>query len=164
MSLGTWNRRSTRYQKFLNLCNVFLLITSTILIFSAVVLMSFYHLTKVELSTSLKHNTYQVNYFQLDFWSWYFFACPMVMLGLGLYTFLVCVYGFLISTRESRLVFHHHLSNMFATLHLFPGAWSQWLLSFWALLFSDKSSRCSLHLSSGTRSRLREFPQLTQTG
>lgn len=84
MSLGTWNRRSTRYQKFLNLCNVFLLITSTILIFSAVVLMSFYHLTK------------------LDFWSWYFFACPMVMLGLGLYTFLVCVYGFLISTRESR--------------------------------------------------------------
>merc|ERR1712012_603668 len=84
MSLGTWSRRSTRYQKFLNLCNVFLLISSTILIFSAVVLMSFYHLTK------------------LDFWSWYFYACPLVLLGLGLYTFAVCVYGFLISSRESR--------------------------------------------------------------
>lgn len=84
MSLGTWSRRSTRYQKFLNLCNVFLLITSTILIFSAIVLISFYHLTK------------------LDYWSWYFYATPMVMLGLGLYTFLVCIYGFLISTRESK--------------------------------------------------------------
>ena len=49
MSLGTWSRRSTRYQRFLNLCNVFLLITSTILIFSAVVLISFYHLTKVRI-------------------------------------------------------------------------------------------------------------------
>merc|ERR1712029_1120562 len=35
-------------------------------------------------------------------WSWYFYATPMVMLGLGLYTFLVCIYGFLISTRESK--------------------------------------------------------------
>jgi len=84
MSLGTWNRRSTRYQKLLNLCNVFLLITSTILIFSSVVLMSFYHITK------------------LDFWSWHFYWCPMAMLGLGLYTFFICIYGFLISTRESR--------------------------------------------------------------
>ena len=48
MSLGTWSKRSSRYQKFLNLCNVFLLITSTILIFSSIVLMSFYHLTKVK--------------------------------------------------------------------------------------------------------------------
>jgi len=84
MSLGTWNRRSTRYQKLLNLCNVFLLITSTILIFSSVVLMSFYHITK------------------LDFWSWHFYWCPMAMLALGLYTFFICIYGFLISTRESR--------------------------------------------------------------
>merc|ERR1711976_837119 len=28
--------------------------------------------------------------------------CPMAMLGLGLYTFFICIYGFLISTRESR--------------------------------------------------------------
>ena len=47
MSLGTWTRRSTKYQKFLNLSNVFLLIVSTGLLFTSVVLMSFYHMTKV---------------------------------------------------------------------------------------------------------------------
>jgi len=84
MSLGTWTRRSTKYQKFLNLSNVFLLIVSTGLLFTSVVLMSFYHMTK------------------LAFWSWYFYALPMCMLVLGLYTFAVSVYGFLISTRESK--------------------------------------------------------------
>ena len=47
MSLGTWTRRSTKYQRFLNLSNVFLLIVSTGLLFSSTVLMSFYHMTKV---------------------------------------------------------------------------------------------------------------------
>ena len=47
MSLGTWTRRSTKYQRFLNLSNVFLLIVSTGLLFSSIVLMSFYHMTKV---------------------------------------------------------------------------------------------------------------------
>jgi hypothetical protein len=84
MSLGTWTRRSTKYQRFLNLSNVFLLIVSTGLLFSSIVLMSFYHMTK------------------LFFWSWYFYAVPMCMLALGLYTFAVSVYGFLISTKESR--------------------------------------------------------------
>lgn len=84
MSLGTWNRRSSKYQKFLNLSNVFMLIVSTILLFFAGMLIRFYHLTK------------------LDFWSWYFYACPMCMLALGLYTFAVSVYGFLISNQESR--------------------------------------------------------------
>merc|ERR1712183_635500 len=51
---------------------------------TSVVLMSFYHMTK------------------LAFWSWYFYALPMCMLVLGLYTFAVSVYGFLISTRESK--------------------------------------------------------------
>merc|ERR1719233_1024961 len=39
---------------------------------------------------------------QLYFWSWYFYACPMCMLALGVYTFAVSVYGFLISRQESR--------------------------------------------------------------
>ena len=47
MSLGTWTARSTKYQKFLNLSNVFLLIVSTGLLFTSVVLMIFYHMTKV---------------------------------------------------------------------------------------------------------------------
>jgi len=84
MSLGTWNRRSTKYQRFLNLSNVFLLIVSTVLLFSSIVLMFFYHMPK------------------LEFWSWYFYATPMTMLAIGLYTFAVSVYGFLISTKESR--------------------------------------------------------------
>merc|ERR1711953_1449668 len=45
---------------------------------------------------------YSSYYFQLAFWSWYFYALPMCMLVLGLYTFAVSVYGFLISTRESK--------------------------------------------------------------
>ena len=53
MSLGTWTRRSTKYQKFLNLSNVFLLIVSTGLLFTSVVLMSFYHMTKVRGPLSL---------------------------------------------------------------------------------------------------------------
>ena len=47
MSLETWSKRSTKYQRFLNLSNVFLLIASTGLLFSSTVLMSFYHMTKV---------------------------------------------------------------------------------------------------------------------
>jgi len=84
MSLGTWKSRSTKYQRFLNISNVFLLITSTILIFSSIVLIKFYHISK------------------LDFWSQWFYINPMLMIALGLYTFLVCVYGFLISNQENR--------------------------------------------------------------
>lgn len=84
MSLGTWSARSTKYQKFLNLSNVFLLITSTILIFCATILISWYHMLK------------------LGFWSPYFYWTPMLMLSLGLYTFLTTCYGFIISVKESR--------------------------------------------------------------
>lgn len=64
--------------------NVFLLITSTILIFCATILISWYHMLK------------------LDFWSPYFYWTPMVMLCLGIYTFATTCYGFIISVRESR--------------------------------------------------------------
>jgi len=84
MSLGTWTSRSTKYQRFLNLSNVLMLIVSTLLMFLSGILIHFYHLT------------------MLYFWSWYFYACPMCMLALGIYTFAVSVYGFLISRRESR--------------------------------------------------------------
>jgi hypothetical protein len=83
-TLSTMQRNATKYQKYLNLSNVFLLITSTILIFSAVILMKFYHIDK------------------LDFWSAYFAIVPVYMIVLGLYTFLVCIFGFLISGSESR--------------------------------------------------------------
>ena len=85
-TLSMMQRRTTKYQKFLNLSNVFLLITATILIFSAVVLIKFYHVDK------------------LDFWSTYFTFVPYLMIVLGVYTFLVCVVGFIISGTENRLL------------------------------------------------------------
>ncbi len=83
-TLSVMQRRTTKYQKFLNVSNVFLLITSTILIFSAAVLIKFYHLSK------------------LGFWSDYFWVAPYLMIVLGVYTFLVTVFGFLISGTENR--------------------------------------------------------------
>lgn len=84
MSLGTWSARSSKYQKFLNLANVFLLISSTILLFCSIILISWYHMLK------------------LEFWSPYFYWTPMIMLCLGLFTFATTCYGFIISVRESR--------------------------------------------------------------
>ena len=84
MSLGTWGARASKYQKFINLANVFLTVTSTILVFLAIVLMKFYHLDK------------------LGFWSIWFVITPYLMVGLGLFTFCICVYGFLISNQENR--------------------------------------------------------------
>jgi len=84
MSLGTWKARSTKYQRFLNLSNVFLLMTSIILVFSAVVLIKFYHITK------------------LDFWSIWFYINPIFMIILGIYTFAISVYGIIISNSENR--------------------------------------------------------------
>lgn len=78
-TLSMMQRRATKYQRFLNLSNVFLLTTSTILLFSAAVLIKFYHITK------------------LDFWSVYFVVVPVLMILLGIFTFLTCVFGFLIS-------------------------------------------------------------------
>jgi hypothetical protein len=40
---------------------------------------------------------------QLDFWSVWFYINPTFMIGLGIFTFSVSVYGFLISNQENRL-------------------------------------------------------------
>jgi hypothetical protein len=39
---------------------------------------------------------------QLDFWSVWFYINPTFMIGLGIFTFSVSVYGFLISNQENR--------------------------------------------------------------
>ena len=39
---------------------------------------------------------------KLYFWSSYFQVVPMLMIVLGIYTFLLCVYGFIISSYEHR--------------------------------------------------------------
>ena len=83
-TLSMINTRATKYQKYLNLSNVFLLITSTILIFTAVILMKFYHVDK------------------LNFWSVYFWLVPIYMICLGVYTFMVCVFGFVTAATDNR--------------------------------------------------------------
>ena len=70
--------------KFINLANLFLTVTSPILVFLGIVLMKFYHLNK------------------LGFWSSWFTFTPYLMVGLGLFTFCICVYGSLISNQKNR--------------------------------------------------------------
>jgi CRISPR/Cas system-associated protein endoribonuclease Cas2 len=41
---------------------------------------------------------------QLDFWSMWFYINPTFMIALGIFTFAVSVYGFLISNQENRCV------------------------------------------------------------
>lgn len=104
-------RRASKYQGLLNLSNVFLLIASTILVFSAVILIKFYHLDK------------------LNFWSSYFTIVPYLMISLGIFTFLVCVLGFLIARTELRryliiyaallcIAFLAQLASIFTALEL----------------------------------------------
>lgn len=83
-TLSTIQRRATRYQKYLTLVSVFLIITQTIVIFTAVVLMRFYFLDN------------------LYFWSEYFRVLPIFMIVLGIYNFLVAIYGFGIANMEHR--------------------------------------------------------------
>ena len=83
-TLSMINRRATQYQKLLNLNCVFLSITSTVLIFTAIILMRFYHIDK------------------LDFGSEYFWIVPLYMIILGVYTLLVCVFGFCMTGYENR--------------------------------------------------------------
>jgi len=74
-----YQEKSSQYQKYITLSSVILIITSTILIFTAVTLMKFYHLDK------------------LGFWSSYFEFVPYYMLILGIYTFLLGLFGAFVS-------------------------------------------------------------------
>ena len=47
LSSGTWKRRSSKYQKYINVFNVLLMLVSTALIFVAGLLIRYYHLPKV---------------------------------------------------------------------------------------------------------------------
>ena len=85
-TLSMMQQRVTKYQKFLNVSNVVLIITSTFLIFTAIVLMKFYHVTK------------------LDFWSPLFAIVPPYMITLGIYTFLVCFFGFAVSGSDKKVL------------------------------------------------------------
>ncbi len=66
---------------------------------------------------------------KLDFWSAYFYVVPVLMISLGVYTFLVCIFGFLISGSENRgliagfavllaIAFLAQLASIFTALEL----------------------------------------------
>jgi len=110
-TLSLMLHRATRYQKFLNISNVILLITSTILIVFAAILMKFYHMDK------------------LGFWSEYFAVFPNYVIYLSIYTFGVSLFGFFITGMERRryliaygvmlsLAFFSHLGSIFTALEL----------------------------------------------
>jgi uncharacterized membrane protein YiaA len=70
-----YHEKASQYQKYITLSAVFLIITSTILVFTAAILMKFYHMTK------------------LGFWSITFEMVPYYMIVLGIFTFISGLYG-----------------------------------------------------------------------
>ena len=83
-TLSKMQRRATRYEKYISLSSVFLIITSTIVIFTSVVLIKWYFMPN------------------LSFWDPMFEVAPYLMLGLGIFKFCVSLYGFGITSSENR--------------------------------------------------------------
>jgi len=77
-------RRSHRYQKWINLCAIFLLIVSIVYIFCSIILMKFYQIEK------------------LNFWSEVFLVTPAYINILGFYIFIVGFIGISVSALENR--------------------------------------------------------------
>ena len=83
-TLSKIQRRATRYSKYIILASVFLIITSTIVIFTSAVLIKWYFMPN------------------LSFWDQKFLIAPYLMLALGIYKFIISLYGFGIIATENR--------------------------------------------------------------
>lgn len=83
-TLSMMQRRATRYEKYISLASVFLIITSTIVIFTSVVLIKWYFMPN------------------LAFWDQMFSVAPYLMLGLGIFKFIISLFGFAITSSENR--------------------------------------------------------------
>jgi hypothetical protein len=79
------SRNSSSYPGLLAITNVILLIASTILIFLGSALITFYQLDK------------------LGFISPYFYIVPYIMVGLGIFSFVLALYGLIVAAAASRL-------------------------------------------------------------
>ena len=86
-TLSKMQRSTDRYEKYITLASVFLLITSTIVIFTSVVLIKWYFMP------------------HLNFWDPMFVVAPYLMLALGIYKFIISLYGFVIACSENRGLF-----------------------------------------------------------
>ena len=85
-TLSMMQRRATRYEKYITLASIFFLITSTIVIFTSVILIRWYLMP------------------YLNFWNTYFVVAPYMLLALGIYKFVVAIYGFIVAGQKSRIL------------------------------------------------------------
>jgi len=103
--------RSHKYQRYINLTAVGLLVASVVFIFCAIILMKFYQVDK------------------LDFWDEVFLVVPSYIIALGIYIFVVAFFGIAISGQENRcllvmyailmsLAFVAQIGSIFASLEL----------------------------------------------
>lgn len=83
-TLSMMQRRATRYERYISLASVFLIITSTIVIFTSVVLIKWYFMPN------------------LAFWDPMFSVAPYLMLAIGIFKFVISLYGFAITSSENR--------------------------------------------------------------
>jgi hypothetical protein len=82
--LKTATHKAAQFERYIVLATWFLMVISTLTIFSAVVLIKWYYMPN------------------LYFWDNTFIMAPYMMLGMGLYTFLLSIYGLLVKGHEKR--------------------------------------------------------------
>ena len=110
-TLSLMKRRSHKYQRYINLNAVFLLVTSIVFIFCAIILMKFYQVEK------------------LNFWDEVFLVVPVYIIILGIYIFFIGFFGIAISGLENRcllvmyailmtVAFVGQIGSIFAALEL----------------------------------------------
>ena len=83
-TLSMMQRKATQYERYISLASVFLLVTSTIIIFTSIVLIKWYFMPN------------------LAFWDSMFVVAPYLMLGLGIYKFIISLYGFGVTSSENK--------------------------------------------------------------
>ena len=144
MSLGTWTARTIKYQMFLNLSNVLMLIVSTLLLFLAAILIHFYHLTKVP----FLHFLLSYIYFKIPAWLLVlvFLCLPNVYANLRcIHIGCVCLW---VSYIQERIKVNP--SSIIPYLFNILGTSSPCLLSSSVLPSLSRYSPSTLHLSWGT--------------
>ena len=83
-TLKTATHKATQFERYIVLATWFLMVISTVTIFSSFVLIKWYFMPN------------------LYFWDNTFVIAPYMMLGMGLYTFLISIYGLLVKGLEKR--------------------------------------------------------------
>ena len=89
---SVFTRRGNKYQKALGITNVYIMLSSFIMIVLGIVFMNVYHMDKIYV--------YGENSRLNDLWS--YGQLPMLLIGIGIGTFVLATLGFLFLTMESK--------------------------------------------------------------